>query len=143
MSEAERLPEVNRWLRYAREDLRTAELLVERGDVPRTACFHAQQAAEKAIKSVFVFLQTDFPYTHDLTRLKRLLPEEWPIKGNLPDLSGLSSWAVEPRYPGERLPEATKEEAHTAVEQAKEVYEKTLEDLKSHGYDAAVGHSEG
>src|SRR4051812_29769796 len=106
MSEVERLREVDRWLRYAHEDLRAAELLVEQGGVPRAACFHAQQVAEKAIKTIFVFLQVDFPYTHDLNRLRNLIPEGWPIKEKLPNLAGLSLWAVEPRYPGD-LPEAT------------------------------------
>lgn len=64
MSEAERLAEAERWLRYAREDLQAAEVLAERGVAPRQACFHAQQAAEKAIKAIFVFLKL----------LKRLLP---------------------------------------------------------------------
>jgi HEPN domain-containing protein len=106
--------------------------------VPRAACFHAQQTAEKAIKAIFVFLQTDFPYTHDLNRLRDLLPEGWPIKENLPDLSGLSLWAVEPRYPGD-LPEATEKEAEALVEQAREILQMTLEDLKRHGYDTAAG----
>jgi HEPN domain-containing protein len=134
MNEAEGLRAVDRWLRYAREDLQIAELIFQQSGVPRAACFHAQQAAEKAIKAIFVFLQTDFPYTHDLNRLRGLLPEEWPIKENLPDLSGLSLWAVEPRYPGD-LPEATEEEAEAIVEQAREILQMILEDLKSHGYN--------
>lgn len=108
MSEVERLREVDRWMRYAREDLRAASLLAGNGGVPRAACFHAQQAAEKAIKAIFVFLQTDFPYVHDLNRLRNSLPEGWPVKENLPDLSGLSLWAVESRYPGDLCPKQPK-----------------------------------
>ena len=63
MSGPERLDETRRWLRFAEEDLRAAEALLAQEDIPRQACFHAQQAAEKAIKSIFVFLQTEFPYT--------------------------------------------------------------------------------
>jgi hypothetical protein len=75
----------------------------------------------------------NFPYPHDLDRLRSLIPEGWPIKEKLPNLPGLSLWAVEPRCPGD-LPEATEKEAETSVEQAREILHMTLEDLKSHGY---------
>jgi hypothetical protein len=40
MSEAERLAEVHRWLRYAREDLQAAEAIVKEWEmVPRHACW--------------------------------------------------------------------------------------------------------
>ena len=133
MSGSERLDEVGRWLSYAEEDLRTAEALLGQEDVPRQVCFHAQQAAEKAIKSIFVFLQTEFPYTHDLDRLRDLLPEGWSVKEEFADLSGLTFWATRGRYPGSPS-EATEEEAITAAEQAREVYESTREDLTQHGY---------
>lgn len=132
MSEPERLSEVGRWLRYAREDLWAAEVLTGQ-DVFRQACFHAQQAAEKAIKAVFVFLQTEFPYTHDLDRLRSLLPEGWLNKENPPDVSGLTFWATRGRYPSSSR-EATEEEAREAIEQAQQVLQTTLEDLKRYGY---------
>jgi len=104
------------------------------GVAPRLACFHAQQAAEKSIKSIFVFLQVDFPFTHNLDRLRDLLPDGWTVKEDFPDLASLSEWAVEPRYPGD-LREATHEDAEAAVEQARNVYEATLKDLENHGYE--------
>ena len=67
MSEADRLEETRRWLRYAQEDLLAAEaMLAATRARPRHVCWLAQQAAEKAIKAVLVFLQIDFPRTHDL-----------------------------------------------------------------------------
>lgn len=110
MSDNEVLKVLRRWLRYAEDDLRAAEILLGQSSVPRTSCFHAQQGAEKAIKATFVFLQVDFPFTHDLDRLRDLLPEGWAVKGNFPDLAGLSKWAVEPRYPGDVV-EATRHDA--------------------------------
>jgi len=57
MSEAERIAEVQRWLRYAKEDLVAAEAVVgQQQMVPRHACWLAQQAAEKALKAILVFL---------------------------------------------------------------------------------------
>lgn len=119
---------------YAEDDLRTAEALSGEVDVPRQVCFHAQQAAEKAIKSIFVFLQTEFPYTHDLDCLLGLLPEGWPIKDEFADLSGLTFWATRGRYPGSPR-EATDEEADAAVKLARKVFETALKDLEDHGYD--------
>jgi HEPN domain-containing protein len=127
------LEEVGHWLRYACEDLRTAELIVGQGGVPRTACFHAQQAAEKAIKASLLFLQTGFPKTHDLELLANRLPEGWRLAEDPSTLSDLSDWAVEPRYPG-YLREATEDDTEAAIKQAREVLQTTLEDLKSHGY---------
>jgi HEPN domain-containing protein len=50
MNEADRLAEASRWLRYAQEDLSTAESVVGRG-VPRQVCWLAQQSVEKALKA--------------------------------------------------------------------------------------------
>lgn len=124
---------LRQWLRYAEDDLRTAEMLQEQGIVPRISCFHAQQAAEKAIKAIFVFLQVDFPFTHDLNRLRDLLPQGWAVKEAFPDLAGLSAWAVEPRYAGDVI-EATRRDAEMAIEQAGGLYGMALNELKSRGY---------
>lgn len=134
MNDPEVLKVLRRWLRYAAENLRTAEVLLEEDGVPRISCFHAQQSAEKSIKAIFVFLQVDFPFTHDLDRLRDLLPEGWAIKRAFPDPEVLSGWAIEPRYPGDVV-EATLNDARTAVEQARSVCETNLEDLERHGYD--------
>lgn len=136
MSESERLRETGRWLRFAHDDQRGAEALLEREDVPpRLACFFAQQAAEKAIKAALIFLQIEFPFRHDLDLLRTLLPDDWTLKGTPESLAALSAWAVRGRYPGD-LPDATEEQAEAAIEQARNVYENTLKDLETHGYKA-------
>lgn len=134
MSDPEVQKVLRRWLRYAGDDLRVSEILLEQSSVPRTSCFHAQQAAEKSIKAIFVFLQLDFPFTHDLDRLRDLLPAGWAVKQQFPELAELSVWAVEPRYPGDVI-EANHQDAKQAVEKARNVYETALEDLKRHGYE--------
>ncbi len=126
--------EVAGWLRYARDDLGAAELLIEHGGVPRAACFHAQQAAEKAIKACLLSLQEGVPRSHDLELLVAKLPEDWRLREDPSSLADLSAWAVEPRYPGD-LPDATEEQAEAAVEQARDIYETTLKDLEKHGYE--------
>jgi len=135
MNEAERMAEVQRWLRYAREDLATAEaVLGQRGIVPRHACWLAQQAAEKALKAVLVFLQIDFPWRHDLDALRNLIPDGWQLKAAHPDLASLTEWAVEARYPGD-WPEATEADACAAVQQARAVWASVCADLEQHDFN--------
>jgi HEPN domain-containing protein len=139
MSEAERLAEVRRWLRYAHEDLVAAETMIEQPEmVPRHACWLAQQAAEKALKAVLVFLQIDFPRRHDLDALRNLMPAGWQLKEELPDLADLTEWAVEARYPGD-WPDATESDARFAVQQAWAVWTSVCADLVQRGLDVAGG----
>ena len=63
MSDPEVLDVLRQWLRFAEEDLQTARTLLGQGGVPRTSCFHAQQAAEKAMKAIFVYSQVEYPYS--------------------------------------------------------------------------------
>lgn len=134
MSGPEHLHEVGRWLRYAHDDLKVAELILEHGQVPRAACFNAQQCAEKSIKAALVLLQLDFPKSHNLRQLCELLPKGWHFREDPTTLSSLTVWAVELRYPGD-LPEATAEDAREAVDLARYSYETTFEDLKRHEYE--------
>ena len=49
------------WLRFAHHDLAAARLLLTDVDLPaRMACFHAQQAAEKALKASLVHAAIQF-----------------------------------------------------------------------------------
>ncbi len=124
MSGVEAEAEAARWLRFAREDLQTAQMLLrDRASlVPRHACWLAQQSAEKAIKALLVRADVDFPRTHDLDRLWQLLsPAE---RAAIPshELSSLSEWAVESRYPGD-WPDAQAVDAASAAIAALEIFE--------------------
>ena len=66
---------------------------------------------------MLVFLQIDFPRHHDLDALRNLIPVSWPLKEEHPDLSEPTEWTVEARYP-EDWPDATEEDARSAVQQA-------------------------
>ena len=125
--------ETRRWLRYAAEDIQAAQHSAETADfAPRHACWLAQQAAEKALKAIFVFLQEDFPFTHDLDRLRNLIPEGWNVRREHSDLASLSEWAAEARYPGSG-PDATRQAAQEAVQQAKDVLKTVRSDLEQRG----------
>jgi HEPN domain-containing protein len=134
MSENEKGSEVQRWLRYALEDLETGEALLNQQTViPRHICWLAQQSAEKAPKAALIFLQIDFPRRHDLDALRNLLPSGWNIKEEQPDLAALTEWSVEARYPGD-WPDATEDDARIAIEQARVVWQLINADLLHHGF---------
>ena len=133
MSESERLAEARRWLRYAREDIEAAEtLLAEQTHAARHPCWMAQQAAEKALKAALVFTEIEFPRRHDLDALRNLLPSDWAVIREHPDLAELTEWAVEARYPGD-WPEATDTDAQRAVQQARSLYDCVASDLAARG----------
>lgn len=133
MKENQRADEARRWLRFAQEDLQTAQSLAEQPEfIPRHVCWLAQQAAEKALKAALVLEGIDFPYRHDLDALRNLLPEGWSVKAQCPDLAELTEWAVEARYPGD-WPEATTLDARKALAQAQEVLRAIGEDLAQRG----------
>jgi HEPN domain-containing protein len=64
-------------------------------------CFDAQQAAEKAIKAVFVLRGERFPLIHDLEDLlQRLEGNGVKVPKYLWEADELSLFAVQTRYPG-------------------------------------------
>ena len=67
-----------RWLRYAEEDLITAEIVLKQPHLPpRQAYWWAQQTIEKALKAILTFGQIDFLNTDDLNILWNLVPHSW------------------------------------------------------------------
>jgi HEPN domain-containing protein len=133
MNEPEHAAEAKRWLSYAAQDLRAADTVFrQQQGPPRHVCWLAQQAAEKAIKAALVFLQIEFPKTHDLDALRNRLPQDWAVRQALLDLAELTEWAVEARYPGD-WPEAATDDARVALEQARRVMETVTADLARRG----------
>jgi len=87
-------------LHRARSNLILAGIVLEGVD-PADHCFDAQQAAEKSIKAVFVRRGIDYPYTHDIAKLLRLLEQAGvPIPKYLLAAVKLTRYATLDRYPG-------------------------------------------
>jgi HEPN domain-containing protein len=100
----EKLPDWQIWLNYADEDLKSAEVLLNSKNVfPRNVCYLCQQAVEKSLKAIYIFLNLSFHKTHDLDFLRENLPLDWKLNLSLSHLSDLTEWAVEARYPGDYL----------------------------------------
>lgn len=109
-----------RWFEYAKADLALACIGLPPGVTYELLCFHAQQAAEKAIKAILIYQGIDFPYTHNLQRLIELLPNDMRKSEIIAQISVLNPYAIQTRYPGEIEP-VSKEEYDEAVNAASEV----------------------
>ena len=108
------------WLRYAISDLKLACVARPTEVLLEALCFHAQQAAEKALKSVLVANDIPFPKTHNLRTLLDLLPEDITPPPEVQDAASLTDYAVLSRYPG-NLESVTQKEYQEAVSQAEAV----------------------
>jgi HEPN domain-containing protein len=128
MSEAERL--AREWLDSSREDLATAEIVFADATLaPRAAAWHAQQSIEKAIKTLLVLDQIEFPFTHDLSALHGLLPT--PLAASSAhDLASISRFAVEARYPGP-WPAPERRDAEAALASARDVVDEVTRRISS------------
>ena len=91
------------WIGRGECDVRSAQLLIGADyPVPETACFHAQQAAEKVIKAFLVSKKCPFARTHNLGLLLRAaIILEASFLSLQDDCDFLTPYAVETRYPGE------------------------------------------
>ncbi len=99
------LEEAERFLRLAKRDKAAFAALLNATDVdPAVACFHAQQAAEKALKAVMCLHGLEFRRTHDLEALASMLSSIHvvsPIDNQ--SFRRLTPYAVEFRYDDEAI----------------------------------------
>ena len=115
------------WLAKAGADLALATLVLEKGPdmVPWACCFHAQQAAEKALKAVLVAGGVEPPYTHDLGALAAIMPGALHLDVSGDDLGNLTTFATGPRYvfdAGTEEEDPTWSEAERAVLVGRRIY---------------------
>ena len=111
---------VSGWLRKARSDLKNARMCVAAGESLDTACFHAQQAGERALKGYLSAHEIEFPFIHNLEKLVNVCAgDDASFMQLLEAAQELTPYAVELRYDHEFWP--TIETAGRAVEQAEKV----------------------
>jgi HEPN domain-containing protein len=88
------------WIRRAKSNLALARNVIPDVDYA-DLCFDAQQAAEKAVKAVFIHRDETFPYSHDLERLLGLLEGNGLKAPKYVHLAKeLTRFAHKTRYPG-------------------------------------------
>ncbi|MDP2778167.1 MAG: HEPN domain-containing protein [Anaerolineales bacterium] len=109
------ISELKSWIENAEEDFSAAEALIHlKKPLASAACFHAQQCAEKYLKTLLILKDIDFPKTHDLPTLDTLCNNAGILTGFSPQqLIDLTEYAVRRRYPGDQ---PTLEEAREAIE---------------------------
>lgn len=122
---------LRRWLAKAEEDLRSAKNdLKDEPPITATACFHAQQCAEKSLKAFLVFVDKHIDRTHSLTYLVDICSDYDLEFQELEDLTGeLTQYAIETRYPDDWR-EISVKEAFEAVENAEKVFNFVKRKLK-------------
>jgi HEPN domain-containing protein len=85
------------WLRFAREDIRMADMAMAEG-MYNQFCFHSQQCAEKGLKAWLAQTEESIPRTHRMADLISLMPED--IIGEMADpLLLLDQFYIPTRYP--------------------------------------------
>jgi len=127
------------WLRRAKSNLERAKLGKTSPEILyEDLCFDCQQSTEKALKALLISMDKEFPRTHSIAMLLELISEEGiKIPKSIKSSIGLTEYAVEARYPGEREP-VSEEEYKDALKVAEIVYRwvsntiKKLNDVKNH-----------
>ena len=110
-----------RWLRRARSNLARARLPRPEDAVWNDYCFDAQQAAEKALKSVLILNGVRPQQTHDIQRLVGDLERAGvKVPDDVRTAKTLTPYAVTGRYPG-REEDVEEEEYREAVGTAERV----------------------
>ncbi|MBD3315068.1 MAG: HEPN domain-containing protein [Chitinivibrionales bacterium] len=110
--------EALRWLRAARDDLKTAAILHDAAQYAHS-CFHAQQAAEKALKSILYHHDQD-PWGHSAAKLLDELQRQGflslPKDATLHDRAlVLDRFYVPTLYPN-GLPDLSPDEAYSSAD---------------------------
>lgn len=97
-------------LARAKGDLVLARIPLPAGGRYEDLCFHAQQAAEKAVKGVYRAHGLRFTYTHNLgLLLSGLRQTGMPIPKEVEQAIPLTDYAHQTRYPGVSEPVSGKE----------------------------------
>jgi HEPN domain-containing protein len=126
MSDEKTAEEAKRWLETALNDY-DAALILKKHNKYSLACFHAQQAAEKAMKAL-CFLMNDDPWGHSIHKLLNQFSEKHPkFKKTLSILDAgamrLDQFYIPTRYP-DGIPDIApdkaygKEDASTGIKYA-------------------------
>ena len=115
------------WVNKANQDIRSAQiLLTQKPPLLYPACFHAQQAAEKYLKTLLTWWHIEVPKTHELGKLLKMIEvRDSDLAAKLLDVIVLNTYAVDIRYPGDQ-PEPSQAESHEALALAIQVCDEIL-----------------
>ncbi len=123
-----RIEDVRAWLSKAELDLRAAahELSAPEQDLWGDVMFHAQQAAEKAMKALLALHDVPFRKTHNLEELGgQCVSLDTTLRTVVDEAVPLTEFAWKFRYPGES-DEPEHDGAEQALSAARNVYDAIL-----------------
>lgn len=129
--------EITRWIAFANEDLRIAELAIE-DKIYNQVCFHAQQCVEKTIKAA-ILAQGRIPCrTHIIVELLNNLAAPW-LTDIGDELKEMDLYYVSTRYPDAlpgTLPDGPPSlaDAQSALLLARQVYDRAVTELNILAY---------
>ena len=86
------------WLHRAESNLRIAHLGRREGVFLEDLCFEAQQAAEKALKALLIYLSGDYPRVHAFALILELLEQHVVVPEPIREVVELTDYAVQIRY---------------------------------------------
>lgn len=122
-----KLAVVKLWMEYADRDLHIAEIIyTHANEYSDMIGFHCQQAVEKYIKGYLIFLEIEFPKTHNLTLLMDLVKDNSEFyERYFEKANELKGFAVEVRYPlGKR--DLSNEDLEGKIKMVKEFREEII-----------------
>ena len=108
------------WLQRAESNLRIACRGKGEGVFLEDLCFEAQQAAEKALKALLIYLSSEYPRVHAFTLLLERLGQYVIVPEAIREVIELSDYSVQMRYPGDYYP-VSEEEYERALKLAERV----------------------
>ncbi len=108
------------WLQRAESNLEIARRARGEKVLLEDLCFEAQQAAEKALKALLIYLSGDYPMVHAFTLILERLEQHVTVPEPIREVVELSDYAVQMRYPGDYYP-VSEDEYERALELAARV----------------------
>jgi len=125
--------EAEKWINFASEDLKMAELALKEKIYNQT-CFHSEQCVEKILKGYIIFRGEIYPHTHKLIDLLSSISEV-TFKDLREEIFLLDRFYIPTCYPDAlpgTLPEGlpTEKDAKEAIETARWVFEKVKKEME-------------
>ena len=119
------------WFEKADDDEESIKILLKEGGPPSTACFLAQQMAEKYIKGLLIFHGVMAEKTHDLLKLSAEVQKFTPeILQATESLGTLNRYYIGGRYPGD-FPVFSRKEAEQALDYAQHLKRISIRQTKA------------
>nr|AGS52830.1 hypothetical protein [uncultured bacterium contig00009] len=92
------------WLARAKSNLALSKNKTYDDVFYEDLCFQAQQAVEKALKALLIYLGKEPEKTHNIVTLIKSLPQHINVPEKVADAAVLNDYAVQTRYPGDYAP---------------------------------------